>query len=97
METTVNTEATERAASAMAEKQEEVLKEAIREGYNGVDFITDMDSDFRGSPDFSVSTKYKKWNTPPQYLHPSGIQRYDFRYHDRDDLTYLAEHGEWPE
>lgn len=81
--------------SAYARNLREILKRAVRDGYDGVDVVHDEIEILFEGPRTST-WRAEKWRDEPPT--PSdGYRRYDFRYYDRASLLYFFEHEEWPE
>lgn len=94
----ISTHYTEELIKVELEKREEILLEALKEGYDGVDFYFSVpDSlDWNMTHDPSILSKCEKWNAPPPNRKDGG-ERYDFRYYDRELLIRIVETGEIPD
>lgn len=80
--------------SAYARNLREILKRAVRDGYDGVDIVHDEVEILFEGPRTST-WRAEKWRDEPPTS--DGCRRYDFRYYDRASLLYFFEHEEWPE
>ena len=78
-----------RAVNANMEKREKVLEEALKEGYDGVDFMMKPSDPVDG---FVMKETHVKWNGSPKDRAMDGaFDRYDFRYYDRERLLEMID------
>lgn len=93
----LSTEAVDAYIQAIAESKQEEILSALHDGYDGIDFLQIPDSP-RDSIPVSVSYQMLPWCAPPPEWPPmSGVERYDFRYYDEENLCYMLKTGKYPE